>query len=298
MVVIGQVEFECLDICDMGNIIRSLRKINPDEIYNLAAQSFVGTSFEQPIFTTDINALGVTRVLDAIQLLQLNTKFYQASTSEMFGLVQEIPQSEKTPFYPRSPYAVAKLAGYWMTVNYRESYGIFATNGILFNHESPLRGVEFVTRKITLGLSKVKCGQLERLVLGNLDSKRDWGFAPDYVLGMWKILQQETPSDYVLATGRTETVRFFVEGVAQRLGYDLQWQRQDSGEFGIDQKTGAIIVEASAALYRPSEVDLLVGDATKAKVELAWSAQTQLESLMDTMTSADLRRVQSGHTYF
>lgn len=288
------VKIVYMDLLELTNIMRTIDKIKPDEIYNLAAQSFVGVSFEKPFLTTEIDAVGVLRILEAIRTLKPNTKFYQASTSEMFGKVQEIPQNEKTPFYPRSPYGVAKLFGHWITVNYRESFNLFACSGILFNHESPLRGVEFVTRKITYSLAGIKYGLQDKLVLGNLDAKRDWGYAKEYVEGMWLMLQQEEPDDYVLATGETHTVREFVERAAEIAGFKIEWEGEGVNTKGIDKNTGKIIVEVSPEFYRPAEVDILIGDYSKAKEKLGWEPKTKFDKLVEIMMEADLKRVKNG----
>jgi len=288
------VEIVYMDLLELTNIVSVIDKTQPDEIYNLAAQSFVGASFEQPILTSQIDAIGVLRVLEAIRRVKPDAKFYQASTSEMFGKVQEIPQTEKTPFYPRSPYGVAKLFGHWITVNYRESFNMFACSGILFNHESPLRGVEFVTRKITYSLARVKYGLLDKLVLGNLEAKRDWGYAPEYVEGMWMMLQQEEPEDFILATGETHTVREFVEKAAQIAGFDIEWQGEGENTKGIDQKSGKVIVEVSPKFYRPAEVDILIGDPKKAREKLGWNPKTTFEDLVRIMMEADLKRVRDS----
>jgi GDPmannose 4,6-dehydratase len=268
--------------------------VKPDEIYNLAAQSFVGLSFEVPIYTSEIDALGVLRLLEAMRDACPDARFYQASTSEMFGKVQETPQTERTPFYPRSPYGVAKLFAHWSVVNYREAHGLFATSGILFNHESPLRGQEFVTRKATLGLARVALGKQDVLQVGNLDAKRDWGFAGDYVEGMWRMLQQEHPGDYVLATGRTTPVREFVDRAAAAFGFDLEWSSDGEDARGIDKRSGRTIVAVDPRYFRPAEVDLLIGDATKAKADLGWVPSTSLEQLIEMMVKADYDRVKTG----
>ncbi len=286
-----EINFIYMDLLELTNIIRVIKKVEPDEVYNLAAQSFVGVSFEQPILTAEVDAIGVLRILEAIRLYKPDAKFYQASTSEMFGKVQQIPQTEKTPFYPRSPYGVAKLFGHWITVNYREAFNIFACSGILFNHESPLRGLEFVTRKITYGLAKIKYGLQEKIVLGNLDAKRDWGYAPEYVEAMWLMLQQEEPDDYVIATGETHSVKEFVERAAQLLGFEIVWEGEGINTRGIDKKTGKIIVEVSPKFYRPAEVDLLVGSPQKAKEKLGWEPKVTFEKLVEIMVEADLKRV-------
>lgn len=278
------------DLCSSATISNLLQTIRPDEIYNLAAQSHVHLSFSIPEITSDIDALGPLRILEAIRLagVEKTVKFYQASTSELYGLAQETPQSESTPFHPRSPYAVAKLFAYWITVNYREAYGLFACNGILFNHESPLRGKDFSTRKITLAATRQYCGSKEVLYLGNLDAKRDWGYAEDYVEAMWLMLQQESPSDYVIATGETRSIREFTEAVYKELGIDLEWRGEGVNECGIDKRTGRIVVQIDPQLYRPSEVDLLLGDPTKAKNQLNWKAKTDFYGLVKIMVEADL----------
>ncbi len=282
------------DLTDNTGAIHMLTHVKPDEVYNLAAQSFVGTSFIQPMTTSKITAFGVLNLLEAIRLVNPRIRFYQASTSEMFGKVQGIPQTETTSFYPRSPYGVAKLYAHWMTVNYRESYDIFACSGILFNHESPLRGLEFVTRKITDSIAKIKLGQLAQLELGNLNAKRDWGFAGDYVEGMYRMVQAEQPSDYVLATNRTETVRYFVEMTCRAADIDVQWQGSDENEMGIDAKTGKTIIKVNPKYYRPAEVDLLVGDYSKAKQKLDWQPTVSLEDICTRMLEADMRRNTQG----
>jgi GDPmannose 4,6-dehydratase len=286
-----EINFIYLDLLEFSNILRVIEKVQPDEIYNLAAQSFVSVSFEQPLLTAEIDALGPLRILEAIRTINPKIKYYQASTSEMFGKVQEIPQTERTPFYPRSPYGVAKLFGHWITVNYREAYNIFACSGILFNHESPLRGIEFVTRKITYTLARIKYGFEEKLILGNLNAKRDWGYAPEYVEAMWLMLQQEIPDDYVIATGETHSVREFVEKAAEIAGFQIEWQGKGLEEKGIDKKTGKVIVEISPEFYRPAEVDILIGDASKARKKLGWYPRTSFEELVRIMMEADLERV-------
>lgn len=291
------IEFVPFELLEYANIRRTIEKIAPDEIYNLGAQSFVGISFEQPLFTMEVNALGVTRLLEAIREVNSAVKFYQASTSEMFGKVQAIPQNELTPFHPRSPYAIAKLSAHWTTVNYRESYRLFACSGILFNHESPLRGMEFVTRKITAGLARIREGQQEVIELGNLDAKRDWGFAGDYVEGMWLMLQQSEPDDFVLATGKTATVRQFCELAAAALGFTLAWRGAGADIIGMDEQSGKIIIRTNAKHYRPAEVDLLLGDATKARDKLGWSAKTALPQLVEMMVEAELKRVRTGQKF-
>jgi GDPmannose 4,6-dehydratase len=281
------------DLSDSSNISRLIEKIKPNEIYNLGAQSHVRVSFDIPEYTADIVGVGTLRLLDAIKDIKLKTKFYQASSSEMFGKAQEIPQTENTPFYPRSPYGCAKVFSYWITKNYRESYGLFTCNGILFNHESPRRGETFVTRKITRGLVRIKLGLDEKLYLGNLDAKRDWGYAKDYVEGMWLMLQQDKPDDYILATGETHSVREFVELSAKLLGFDLYWKGKNEKEVGIDRKTGKTIIEIDPHYFRPAEVDLLIGDASKAKKILGWKAKTTFKELVKIMVEADLKDYKS-----
>ncbi|MFW6342795.1 MAG: GDP-mannose 4,6-dehydratase [Halothiobacillaceae bacterium] len=285
------------DLTDLGSAIRLLERTQADEVYNLAAQSFVGVSFDQPVTTAEITGIGPVNLLEAIRIINPKVRFYQASTSEMFGKVQAIPQNESTPFYPRSPYGVAKLYAHWMTVNYRESYDIFGTSGILFNHESPLRGREFVTRKITDGLAKIVLGRQERLELGNLDARRDWGYADDYVDGMWRMMQADQPDTYVLATNRTETVRDFVTMAAQAAGLTLVWKGEAENERGVDATTGRTVVAVNPRFYRPAEVDLLIGDPTKAQQALGWQPQTPLEDLCRMMVEADLRRNREGFSF-
>lgn len=285
------------DLTDMGSAIRLLETSGANEVYNLAAQSFVGVSFDQPIATAHMTGLGPVYLLEAIRIVNPKIRFYQASTSEMFGKVQAIPQCEETPFYPRSPYGVAKLYAHWMTINYRESYGIFGCSGILFNHESPLRGLEFVTRKITDGLAKIKLGKLDVLELGNLDAKRDWGYAKDYVEGMWRMLQADEPDTYVLATNRTQTVRDFVTMAAKAAGITIEWQGQGEQEHGVDAATGKVIVRVNPKFYRPAEVDLLIGNPEKAKSKLGWAPKTTLEQLCAMMVEADLRRNETGISF-
>ena len=285
------------DLTDMGSAIRLLDTSGATEVYNLAAQSFVGVSFDQPLATSLITGLGATYFLEAIRTVNPAVRFYQASTSEMFGLVQAVPQSESTPFYPRSPYGVAKLYAHWMTVNYRESFNIFGSSGILFNHESPLRGREFVTRKITDSVAKIQLGLLDTIELGNLDAKRDWGYAKDYVEGMRLILQHDTPDTFVLATNRTETVRDFVSLAFRHIGIDIVWRGSEVNEVVIDPKSGRCLVRINPKFYRPAEVELLIGDATKAKTELGWSSTTTLEELCGLMVEADLRRNRQGYSF-
>jgi GDPmannose 4,6-dehydratase len=278
------------DLSDSSNIARVIEKIKPDEIYNLGAQSHVKVSFETPEYTGDIDGLGALRLLDAIKDSGIKTKFYQASSSELFGKVLETPQTEKTPFYPRSPYGCAKLYAFWITKNYRESYGMFACNGILFNHESPRRGQTFVTRKITRGLAKILAGKEDCLYLGNLDAKRDWGYAKDYVEGMWRMLQQKSPEDYVLATGETHSVRDFLEECAKILKIDLRWKGKGEKEIGYDAKTKKVLVRIDPKYYRPAEVDLLLGDPTKAGKKLRWKPKTKFKDLVRLMLEADLKK--------
>ncbi|MDD2711780.1 MAG: GDP-mannose 4,6-dehydratase [Simplicispira sp.] len=285
------------DLTDQGATMALVQKVQPDEIYNLAAQSFVGVSFEQPATTAHITGIGALHLLEAVRLVNPKIRFYQASTSEMFGKVQAVPQSEDTPFYPRSPYGVAKLYAHWMTVNYRESYGIFGASGILFNHESPLRGREFVTRKITDAVARIHLGQLDVLELGNMDAKRDWGYAQEYVEGMWRILQAEQPDTFVLATGRTETVRDFVHMAFRAIGTTLEFRGTGDAEVAVDTATGATLVRVNPRFYRPAEVELLIGDPAKARTQLGWQATTSLEALCQMMVEADLRRVASGFSF-
>lgn len=286
-----------LDLTDMGAMIRLIQATEPDEIYNLAAQSFVGVSFDQPMTTSQITGIGALHLLEAIRIVNPRIRFYQASTSEMFGKVQAIPQSESTPFWPRSPYGVAKLYAHWMTINYRESYDIFGASGILFNHESPLRGLEFVTRKITDSVAKIKQGKLDCLELGNLDAKRDWGFAKDYVDGMWRMLQVDTPDTYVLATNRTETVRDFVAMAFQSAGIELRFEGEGENETAVDVESNKTLVRISPKFYRPAEVELLIGDASKARADLGWEPQTTLEQLCAMMVEADLERNEKGISF-
>jgi GDPmannose 4,6-dehydratase len=290
----ADIEFVPFELLEYANLRRVIQEVAPDEIYNLGAQSFVGISFEQPLFTTEVNALGVTRILEAIREVNPAIRFYQASTSEMFGKVRAVPQDELTPFYPRSPYAVAKLYAHWITVNYREAYDLFACSGILFNHESPLRGIEFVTRKITAGLARIREGQQELVELGSLEAKRDWGFAGDYVEAMWMMLQQSEPNDYVIATGETTSVRKFCELATAAVGYNLAWEGEGPSTVGIDRSSGKTIIRVNPKFYRPAEVDLLIGDATKAHGTLGWSARTSLPQLVEMMVEADLRRTRTG----
>ncbi len=285
------------DLTDLSSSVRLMESARPDEVYNLAAQSFVGVSFDQPVATAAITGLGPVHLLEAIRIVNPRIRFYQASTSEMFGKVQAVPQVEETPFYPRSPYGVAKLYAHWMTVNYRESYGIFGSSGILFNHESPLRGREFVTRKITDSVAKIVLNKLDVLELGNLDAKRDWGYAREYVEGMWRILQAEQPDTFVLATNRTETVRDFVTMAFKGAGIAIDWRGSGESETGHCDRTGKELVRVSPRFYRPAEVDLLIGDPSKARRELGWEPQVSLEQLCQMMVDADLRRNETGFSF-
>jgi GDPmannose 4,6-dehydratase len=285
------------DLTDLGASIALVQKVQPDEIYNLAAQSFVGVSFDQPSATAQITGIGALNLLEAIRLVNTKIRFYQASTSEMFGKVQAIPQVEDTPFYPRSPYGVAKLYAHWMTINYRESYGIFGSSGILFNHESPLRGREFVTRKITDSVAKIKLGQLDCVELGNLDAKRDWGYAKEYVEGMWRMLQADEPDTFVLATNRTETVRDFVRMAFKGAGINVDFNGREEHETAIDTATGKTVMRVNPKFYRPAEVELLIGNPAKAKAKLGWAPSTTLEQLCQMMVEADLRRNQAGFSF-
>lgn len=285
------------DLTDLGASINLIEKTKPDEIYNLAAQSFVGVSFEQPVTTMQITGLGPLHLLEAIRIVNPKIKFYQASTSEMFGKVQAVPQTEATPFYPRSPYGVAKLYAHWMTINYRESYDIYGASGILFNHESPLRGREFVTRKITDAVAKIKLGHLDCLELGNLDAKRDWGFAKDYVDGMYRMLQVEKPDTFVLATNRTETIRDFVSMAFKAIDIDLEFKGKSEQEVAIDKETGKTLMKVNPKFYRPAEVELLIGDPSKAKTILGWEPKTKLEELCSMMVKADITRNKNGASF-
>lgn len=285
------------DLTDLSSSIRLLQTTEATEVYNLAAQSFVGVSFEQPVTTAEITGIGAVNLLEAIRIVNPKVRYYQASTSEMFGKVQAIPQVESTPFYPRSPYGVAKLYAHWMTVNYRESYGIFGSSGILFNHESPLRGREFVTRKITDAVARIKLGKLDVLELGNIDAKRDWGFAKEYVEGMWRMLQADEPDTFVLATNRTETVRDFVRMAFKGAGIAVDFTGKDEGEAAVDMATGKTVMRVNPRFYRPAEVDLLIGDPAKAKAKLGWAPQTTLEQLCQMMVEVDLRRNQAGFSF-
>ncbi|WP_321842387.1 GDP-mannose 4,6-dehydratase [Paraburkholderia bannensis] len=285
------------DLTDAGSTIRLLERAQATEVYNLAAQSFVGVSFDQPVTTAEVTGIGALNLLESIRVINPRMRYYQASTSEMFGKVQAVPQREDTPFYPRSPYGIAKLFAHWSTINYRESYDIFATSGILFNHESPLRGREFVTRKITDAVAKIKLGKQNVLELGNLDAKRDWGYASEYVEGMWRMLQASDPDTYVLATGRTETVRDFVTMAFAAAGYQLEWSGRAERETGVDISTGRTLVRVSPRFYRPAEVELLIGNADKARSKLGWEPQTTLEQLCQMMVTADLARNERHDTF-
>jgi GDPmannose 4,6-dehydratase len=278
------------DLTDSSNLNRILERVQPDEIYNLAAQSHVRVSFEVPEYTAEVDAIGTLRFLDAIKDLGIKTRFYQASTSELYGKVQEIPQTESTPFYPRSPYGVAKIYGYWIVINYREAYNIFACNGILFNHESPRRGETFVTRKITRAAARIKLGLQEHLILGNLDAKRDWGYAPEYVEAMWLMLQQPEPEDFVIATGETHSVREFVEVAFKELGMDLAWEGEKASEVGRNRETGKTLIKIDPIYYRPTEVDILMGDPAKAKAKLGWEPKVKFDELARIMVQADFEK--------
>ncbi|WP_276389072.1 GDP-mannose 4,6-dehydratase [Eudoraea chungangensis] len=285
------------DLVDLSSAFRIISEVEPDEIYNLAAQSFVGVSFTQPIATAQITGIGAMNLLEAIRSINKNIKFYQASTSEMFGKVHAIPQNEETPFHPRSPYGVAKVFAHWATLNYRESYGIFGTSGILFNHESPLRGKEFVTRKISDSVAKIYLGKQEFIELGNMDAKRDWGFAKEYVDGMYRMLQIEQPDTFVLATNKTQTVRDFVTMAFKAVQIDLEWRGKNEEEIALDQKTGKTLVKVNPKYYRPAEVDLLIGDASKANEILEWKPKTSLKELCEMMVLKDIQRNQNGSTF-
>jgi len=287
----NKIELVEVDILDTGNLIRVFDKYEPDEIYNLAAQSFVAVSFEKPILTGEITALGVSRVLEAVRIVNPKMKFYQASSSEMFGKVQEVPQKETTPFYPRSPYAVSKLYGHWLTINYRESYDIFGCSGILFNHESPLRGIEFVTRKVSDAVARINHGIQECVEIGNMDAKRDWGFAKEFVEGMWLMLQQPEPGDYVLATNETHSVREFIEKAFLHTGVSIKWKGHGPGEYGINPENGRTLVRVNPKFFRPGEVDLLLGDCTKAREQLGWEPKVKFDELVKIMVMRDMDRV-------
>jgi GDPmannose 4,6-dehydratase len=285
------IEFIYADMTDMASLIRATKIAQPDEVYNLAAQSFVATSWEQPLATSEINAIGVTNLLESIRVVKPEARFYQASTSEMFGLVQETPQTEKTPFYPRSPYGVAKLYGHWITKNYRESFQMYACSGILFNHESPRRGLEFVTRKITDAVARIKYGLQDTLYLGNMDAKRDWGYAGDYVKAMWMMLQQKEADDYVIASGETHSVREFVELAFRHAGIELEWSGEGLGEKGMDRTTGKVLVAVDPRFFRPAEIEVLLGNPAKACRSLGWERAVGFEELVRMMVEGDLVRV-------
>lgn len=282
------------DLAEYSNLRRALKAVQPSELYNLAAQSFVGTSFEQPLYTGDVTGLGAARLLEVAREIAPDVRFYQASTSELYGKVHAIPQTEDTPFHPRSPYAVAKAYAHWFTINYRESYGLFACCGILFNHESPLRSLDFVTRRVTSGLARLKAGANEPLVLGNIDSKRDWGYAAEYVEGMWRMLQASEAEEYVLATGRTVTVRQFIEFACAELGFQIEWDGSGASEVGRDRSSGRQLVRIDPARFRPAEVELLVGDASKARDRLGWIPSTTVEALAAMMVRADYDRIRAA----
>ncbi|MDT0554164.1 GDP-mannose 4,6-dehydratase [Urechidicola vernalis] len=285
------------DLIDLSSAYRIISEVEPDEIYNLAAQSFVGVSFTQPVATANITGVGALNLLEAIRAINPKIKFYQASTSEMFGKVHEIPQSESTPFYPRSPYGSAKVFAHWSTINYRESYDIFASSGILFNHESPLRGKEFVTRKISDSVAKIMLGKQDKIELGNIDAKRDWGYAKEYVDGMYRMLQADKPDTFVLSTNQTQTVRDFVNLAFKVIDVDLVWKGKDVNEVGIDAKSGKTLVSINPKFYRPTEVDLLIGDASKAEEVLGWKAKTSLDDLCELMVKKDIERNKNGSTF-
>jgi len=290
----NDVELMEVDILDTGNLIRTFDKVKPEEVYNLAAQSFVAVSFEKPVLTGEITAIGVTRVLEAIRIVNPKIRFYQASSSEMFGLVQEIPQRESTPFYPKSPYATAKLYGHWLTINYRESYNIFGCSGILFNHESPLRGIEFVTRKVSDAIARIKLGKLDCFEIGNMDAKRDWGYAKEFVEGMWMMLQQPKPKDYVLATNENHSVREFIEYAFNYVGIPIEWKGSGVNETGLDAKSGKTLVKINPRFFRPGEVDQLLGDYSLAKKELGWEPKVKFKELVEIMVQRDLERVKQS----
>lgn len=293
-----RVEMIDFDLVEQSSIIRMIRNYKPDEVYNLAAQSFVSSSFEQPIYTANVDALGVVRLLDALRTFSPESRFYQASTSEMFGKVRETPQTESTPFHPRSPYGVAKLYGHWITVNYRESYGMHTSSGILFNHESPLRGREFVTRKISTGLARIKAGSAPVLELGNLGSKRDWGFAGDYVEGMWLMLQASGGDDFVLATGETHSIREFATLAGAALGMDLIFEGEDESEVGVNRSDGEVVIRVNPKFFRPAEVDLLLGSGEKARERLGWRPKVQFGELVEMMAKADYDLAKSGGSFY
>jgi len=296
--ITDRVKLINFELLEFSNIFEAIRTVKPKRIYNLAAQSFVAASFQFPIYTAESGATAVTRILECIRLIDPEIRFYQASTSEMFGKVQAVPQTETTPFHPRSPYAVAKLYGHWITVNYREAYGLHASSGILFNHESPLRGLEFVTRKITSSFALIKHGKLDKVELGNLEALRDWGFAGDYVRGIAMMLEQETPDDYLLATGKCWTIRQFAEFAATAAGFDLRWEGAELKTRGVDRKTGKTIVAINPEFYRPAEVDRLIGDPRKVAAKIGWKAETPMERLAEIMVAADMDRVARNQPLF
>jgi|TARA_B100001250_G_scaffold286198_1_gene248211 GDPmannose 4,6-dehydratase len=296
--VLENINLVSMDLSEITNIQRVIEQIEPNEIYNLAAQSFVQTSFEQPIYTSEIDAIGVSRILEVIRMMGGKAKFYQASTSEMFGKVQASPQNEETPFYPRSPYGVSKLYGHWMTVNYREAWGMHACSGILFNHESPLRGTEFVTRKISLGVAEIAKGKKKDISLGNLNAERDWGFAGDYVHAMWLMLQQEVPKDYIIATGKTHSVRSFVEKAFEVIDVKIDWVKEKEDEIGKCKKTGRDLININKEFNRPSETDHLLGDASLAKDEIGWEPNIDFDNLVEMMVKKDISRLEDGAVWF
>jgi len=296
--VLENINLVSMDLSEITNIQRVIEQIEPNEIYNLAAQSFVQTSFEQPIYTSEIDAIGVSRILEVIRMMGGKAKFYQASTSEMFGKVQASPQNEETPFYPRSPYGVSKLYGHWMTVNYREAWGMHACSGILFNHESPLRGTEFVTRKISLGVAEIAKRKKKDISLGNLNAERDWGFAGDYVHAMWLMLQQEVPKDYIIATGKTHSVRSFVEKAFEVIDVKIDWVKEKEDEIGKCKKTGRDLININKEFNRPSETDHLLGDASLAKDEIGWEPNIDFDNLVEMMVKKDISRLEDGAVWF
>lgn len=288
----NDIEHLYMDLLELANVISIIKKLQPDEFYNLGAQSFVKVSFDQPFVTTNVNALGVLRILEALRMVSPKTRFYQASTSEMFGKVKSVPQSEETPFHPRSPYAVSKLYGHWISVNYRESYNMFTCSGILFNHESPFRGEEFVTKKLTTGIARIKHKLQDKIVVGSLDSKRDWGYAPEYVEAMWKMLQQKKADDYVIATGETHSVRELIEIAFKCIGIDIKWEGKGLDERGIDKATKKVYVEISPEYFRPAEVELLIGDYSKAKKDFGWQPRTLFKDLVNLMLEYDIKKIE------
>ena len=296
--IAGDVDLIDFELQEFGNVLRVIERARVDEVYNLAGQSYVGPSFEKPVHTGQVNAIGVTAILEAIRALGAGIHFYQASTSELFGKVLETPQTERTPFYPRSPYAAAKAYAHWITVNYRESYGMHAVCGILFNHESPLRAQGFVTRKITLGLAQIRHKQRDVLELGNLDARRDWGFAGDYVDGMWRMVQHAPAADYVLATGETRSIRDFVTEAGRHLGFDIVWQGSGTDEHGLDRASGRVVIRVNPQFFRPADVDVVCGDASKAARELGWKPRTPFPEIVRLMAEADERRVREGRVLF